>query len=234
MSYLKFTRERAGLSDQQALVTGLSKLTDRLDAVTLGNAYRTHSHIRDVARRMLLSRNEPATEQEMASIVETLAERVYAHGHAIGLRDARQIGLPAQAADDDLDAAMWRLLNIYEADLKLLEPIDPVVATAATDLYSEQTVIAVVETSAGGHECVGEVQIKAKRQVPQNLNVAVNLNLQVPQNVQAAQLPQALQQALLQQAQQAAQQSVQQALKDQAPIVGYEVGLRGARWEAYD
>ena len=234
MSYLKFTRERAGLSDQQALVTGLSKLTDRLDAVTLGNAYRTHSHIRDVARRMLLSRNEPATEQEMASIVETLAERVYAHGHAIGLRDARQIGLPAQAADDDLDAAMWRLLNIYEADLKLLEPIDPVVATAAADLYSEQTVIAVVETSAGGHECVGEVQIKAKRQVPQNLNVAVNLNLQVPQNVQAAQLPQALQQALLQQAQQSAQQSVQQALKDQAPIVGYEVGLRGARWEAYD
>ncbi len=230
MSYLKFTRERAGLSDQQALVTGLSKLTDRLDAVALGNAYRTYSHIRDVARRMLLSRNEPATEQVMASIVETLAERVYAHGHAIGLREAEQIGLPAQGADDDLDAAMWQLLNIYEADLRLLEPIDPVVATAASDFYSEPTVIAVVETTAGGHECAGEVQIKAKRQIPQNINVTVSLNLQTPQAGQTLQLTQALQQALVQQAQQA----VQQALKDQAPIAGYEVGLRGARWEAYD
>ena len=69
MAYMKFVQERAGLSDQAALSTGLTKLTERLDAVALGSAYRTHSHIRDVARRMLLSRNKPHTEQTMATIV---------------------------------------------------------------------------------------------------------------------------------------------------------------------
>jgi hypothetical protein len=237
MAYVKFTRERAGLSDQQALVTGLTKLTDRLDAVALGSAYRTHSHIRDVARRMLLSRSKPAGEQDMATIIETLAERVYAHGHAIGLRDAGQIGLPAKGAGNDLDNAMWRLLNIYEEDLKLLEPIDPAVATAGQDLYTEHSVISVVETTAGGHEFAGETQIRATRQVPPNLNVALNLNVQLPPGLQAQQLPPTLQ-AMLQQFQQSlvqqAQQAVQQALKDQAPILGFEAALRGGRWIPYD
>jgi len=106
MAYVKFVQERAGLSDQAALSTGLTKLTERLDAVALGSAHRTHSHIRDVARRMLLSRNKPHSEQTMATIVETLAERVYAHGHAIGLKAAKEIGLPAVPADSVLDQLM--------------------------------------------------------------------------------------------------------------------------------
>lgn len=237
MAYVKFCRERAGLSDQRALVTSLGKLTDRLDAVTLGSAYRTHSHIRDVARRMLLSRGKPASEQDMSTIVETLAERVYAHGHAIGLRDAEEIGLPVTSADDRLDDAMWRLLNVYEKDLKLLEPLDPAAATATQDLYSEQAIISVVETTAGGREFSGDVQIRAKRQVPANLSVALNLNLQLPPALQPDQLPPALQ-ALMQQFQQMlvqqAQQAVHQAMSEQAPIVGYEAALRGGKWEAYD
>jgi len=103
MAYGKFVRERAGISDQAALAQSLEKLTERLDAVTIGNAYRTHSHIREVARRMLLSRKEPTGEQAMATIIETLAERVYAHGHAIGLYEAKQIGLPVDLADETLE-----------------------------------------------------------------------------------------------------------------------------------
>jgi hypothetical protein len=73
---------------------------------------------------MLRSRREPANEQTMAAIIETLAERVYAHGHAIGLREAEDIGLPVEAASDELDALMWGLLGDYESHMKLLEPID--------------------------------------------------------------------------------------------------------------
>jgi hypothetical protein len=205
----------------------LTKLTDRLDAVALGSAYRTHSHIRDVARRMLLSRSKPTGEQDMATIIETLAERVYAHGHAIGLRDAEQIGLPAKDAGNDLDNAMWRLLNVYEEDLKLLEPIDPAVATAGQDLYAEQSVISVVETTAGGHEFAGETQIRATRQVPPNLNVALNLNVQLPAGLQAQQLPPALQ-AMLQQFQQSLVQQAQQAVWGVLKILDSDSRLRGS------
>jgi hypothetical protein len=237
MAYVKFIQERAGLSDQAALSTGLTKLTERLDAVALGNAYRTHSHIRDVARRILQSRNKPQSEQTMATIVETLAERVYAHGHAIGLKTAKEIGLPAVEADTKLDKLMWELLNEYESDMKLLKPIDPAAVLAGTDKFSEDAVIAVVETKAAAHEFTGKIEISARRQMPQNLNVSFNLNLQGPPGAPTQQMAAALQQ-FLQQAQQAllqqAQQAVQQALQSQAPLVGIEAGFRSGEWRRVD
>ena len=85
------------------------------------------------------------------------------------------------------------------------------------------------------HSLDGSIQIRARRQPPPNLNVALNLNLQLPPGLtqqQAAfqQMLQALQQQVLQQAQQA----VAQALKDQAPVLGVEASFRGGLWKRSD
>jgi Serine dehydrogenase proteinase len=236
MAYTKFIHERAGLSDQEALSTALTKLTDRLDAVGLGNVYRTHLHIRDVALRMLQSHKKPVSERTMAAIIETLAERVYAHGHAIGLTEAKAIGLPVEAANDDLDDLMWKLLNQYENDMKLLQPLDPVTALGTSDLYTEDSVIAMIESSWAVHGHAGKIEVRARRQPTPNLNVALNLNIQLPPNLspqqQAAlqQLLQASQQQIIQQAQEA----VQQALREQTPLIGVDAAFRGGHWEKSD
>jgi hypothetical protein len=235
MAYTRFVTERAGLSDQDALAVGLEKLTDRMDAATIGSLYRTHRHIRDVARGMLLSRKKPASEQAMATIVETLAERVYAHGHAIGLKDAQAIGLPVKAATSAEDETMWDLLNEYETDLKILEQIDPVAVTASAgvDTYKENCTVAVIESTWAASECQGRVEVQVKRQIPQNFNLTMNVALQLPQGVSVNQLPAAVQQALKtaqQQLAQQAQQAVDAAMKMQAPVAGVDVGFREAHW----
>lgn len=232
MAYTKFIHERAGLTDQDALSNALSRLTDRLDAVGLGNVYRTHLHIRDVALRMLQARKEPVTERAMASIIETLAEQVYAHGHAIGLREAESIGLPVEAAPDELDDLLWQLLNQYETDMGLLDPLDPLTAVAGTDHYSEDAVIAAIETTWAVDELAGQIEVRARRQMPPNLNVALNMNLNVPANLnpQAQAGLQQLLQAAQQQILQSAQQAVQQALRDQAPLLGAEAAFRNGKW----
>jgi Serine dehydrogenase proteinase len=233
MAYTKFIHERAGLSDQDALSNALSKLTERLDAVGLGNVYRTHLHIRDVALRMLQSRKSPVSEQTMTAIIEMLAERVYAHGHAIGLDEAKAIGLPVEGATDDLDKLMWSLLNQYEGDMKLLDPLDPVQAISSGDVYTEDGVIAAIESTWAAHEHDGEIEVRARRQPIPNLNVALNLNIQLPPNINPAQ--QAALQQLLQAAQQQviqkAQDAVQQALRDQAPLLGVDAAFRGGKWK---
>lgn len=240
MAYERFATERAGLSDQTALTESLAKLTDRLDAVSLGNLYRTHTHIREVARRMLLSRKKPPKEQQTARIIETLAERVYAHGHAIGYKEADEIGLPCIKAPDDLDDAMWELLQVYESDLHLLEPFDPfdALSAAGADKHREPWPSAAIESTEAVHEFVGELEVTAKRQVPQNLTVNVDVPINLPPGVDLNQLPQQVQQ-LLQQllqaaqqgAQQAAVQGVEQALQQQAPLVGVEAALRSPKWQ---
>src|SRR5207245_4418493 len=101
--------------------------------------------------------------------------------------------------------------------MKLLHPIDPVKAVETTDLYNEAGSMAAVESSWGTHEFLGEVEIRAKRQVPQNINVALNLNVQLPAGIDAGQLPDALTQALQQLINQA-----QQALAQHATVAVQE------------
>lgn len=233
MAYTRFVQHRVGLSDQAVLSASLDKLTQRLDAVALGNVYRTHSHIRDVARRILLSRKDPPKDQALATIIETLAERVYAHGHAIGLKDALEVGLTVRAATEKEDGLMWQLLEGYEQEMKLREPIDPAAIAMQADSYSEPATIAIVESEKAVHAFSGKLEVRARRQMPPQLNVTMNLNLQMaqppsPQQQQALQqLLQAAQQAVLQQAQSA----VQQALQQQAPLIGVDAAFRGGSWK---
>lgn len=241
MSYQRFVSERAGLTDQAGLLAALEQLTGRMDAISIGNAYRTHSHIRDVARSMLGSRKAKLPEQTISTIVETLAERVYAHGHAISFNDAKTMGLPVEEPGEDLEPVMWELLGEYEDHLKLLEPLDPVSAIANSDHYVEDVVLSVIESTTRVSEYSGTLEVHAQRQMPQNLTVPVNLNLGLPPGQQLDNLSgdiQAVLQELVQQAQQAITQlanvQILEALNQQAPIVGAEVALRGLNWKSSD
>lgn len=237
MSYIRFVSERVKLTEQGAAAASLGKLTDRLDAIGLGNAYRTHTHIREVARRMLGSRAQPASGETVSNIIETLAEKVYAHGHAIGRREAHDLGLPVVEAPGELDTALWNLMEEYEELMKLRDPVDPAEVIRTQDEWREEGVLAAIESTWGLHEFRGGFEVRAQRQMPANLQVNVNLPLHFPPGVNPETLPQHVQQALqqmLQAAQQGliaqAQQAVNDALKQQAPLIGADVALRGARW----
>jgi hypothetical protein len=234
MAFVTFVQSRCKLKNEVAVASMLQKLTDRLDAVSLGNVYRNHAHIRDVAKRILKSRRQPAPAKTIASIVATLAEKVYTHGHAIGQKEAQQIGLPVVIPSDAVNKAMWALFEQYEADLKLLDPVDPAAVTANQDVYNEDFVLAAVENSAACWEFHAQVDIRAKRQVPQNLSVQMNANLQIDPAL-AGQPVQQQMQALLHQAQQQflqnASAALQAALAAQAPVVGMNISVRGGKWK---
>jgi Serine dehydrogenase proteinase len=237
MAYVKFVQNRLGLADQSALAASLGTLTLRLDAVALGNVYRTQSHIRDVARRILLSQKTPGQEETIAKIIETLAERVYAHGHAIALAEAQAIGLNARLVDETEDELMWALLVEYEQAMKLREPIDPAVTLANADVYTEPATIAMIESEIATHELSGMLEVRGRRQIPPTLNVAVNIGvnlLGVPHPTQIPMQAQQILQQVVQHANQelgaAAQHAVLAALRQQAPLVAVEPAFRGSVW----
>jgi hypothetical protein len=232
MAFPKFVKERFALDDEGARAGALSHLVGRLDAVILGNAYRTHSHIRFLAKNMLASRAEPLDADKVDAIVRTLAEEVYAHGHAIGISEADEIGLPVRPAGQ-LDSMLWDLLGAYERDLKLLEPLDPYASVRAADPYTEPAVLAVVESSSMCHEFSATLLAQGQRTMPPNLQVQVNMPVQLPPGVNPQMLSVEVQKAL-QAAQQAmpalAHAAVQDALRSQAPLVGCDVRLLDAAW----
>jgi hypothetical protein len=237
MAFVSFVREKAGSKDQAVTTNAVLRLLDRVDAVLLGNIYRTHAHIRDVAKRILQSRPDKVTAAAEKRIISTLAERVYAHGHAISFPEAKKIGLPVKQAEAPLDTLMWDLLREYESEMNMLTPLDPATSTQKNDVHVEEVVMCALESHDTYWNSSGEIEIRAKRQLPANFNPQIALNLQLPQGFDPATLTQDAQQILqqlvndaLQQVKTAGVKQLLDALTKQSPAQGYELSVRKMRW----
>jgi hypothetical protein len=233
-SYISFIRERANINDQSALAQVVSILANTLTPLTLGSVNRQNSHIRLVARKLLTSRKAKLDEAKISSIVETLTEKIYSHGHAIGRKEAQEIGLPIEI-DDKVETPLWKLYLEYEKILKLNEPIDPLLTLSGKE--EEHLVdipIAIIESEDKTHIFNTQIDFKRRRQVPPNPQINVNLGLNLPPNLQPENIPQQLHQVLQQMINQLAQEItklVQQEIIRQSPEVGIDIRVYGGKWQ---
>ncbi len=237
-SYISFMHERAGISDQVALAQVVSQLASHLTPLTLGSVNRQYSHIRLVARKLLTSRKEKIEESRIGAIVEVLTEKMYSHGHAIGRREAKELGLPICEPDESLEALIWNLYQEYEGLLQLNQVIDAedLLTSKKKEEHTDECVpLAVIESAKMLDVFEINIAFRRKRQIPPNPQINVNLNLGLPPGMDPAQLPPAFQQIiqqLLTQISQVTPQIVQQEITRQSPIVGVELRGYGGKWKA--
>lgn len=247
MAFIAFLKERAGLRDQAALVDSVSILTEKLKPWVLGSVYRTYSHIRLIAQKLLTSRQQafrpwPARlyhdfkgKRQIDSITESLAEKMYFHGHAIGREEAAEIGLPITKPDKELEDQMWQLFEAYERLMKLDCPIDVEGAIPpGENEHEEPVILACIESETKLDVFRGTLKFRHVRQMPPQLNLNLNLGLQLPPGLSPEQLPEEVRnvlQDMLQQLQGQIASIVQAELMKQAPIQRTEGGLFNASWQ---
>ena len=234
-SYISFVKERANINDQTALAQVFSILANNLTPLTLGSVNRQNSHIRLVARKLLTSRKEKLEEAKINSIVETLTEKIYSHGHAIGRKEAQEIGLPVEMPKDDLETALWDLYLEYEKTFKLDEPIDPLVALSGKEEeHMTDLPIAIIESENKVHVFNTQIDLKRRRQVPSNPQININVGLNLPPNIRPEDIPQEAQRILQQIINQIGQdipRIVQQEITRQSPEIGVDVRVYGGKWK---
>jgi len=237
-AYLTFMRDRAKLTDQNALANMTGLLAQHLTPTLLGRMERTYSHIRLVARNLLSLHKPPFDDRKVSTITEALTEKMYTHGHGIGRREAAEIGLDVTNLDGADEDVVWSLYESYESFFGLRESRDvDSYFPAGSDVYEKPDVaIACVESTKGLHACVGTLRAQRIRNIPPNPTININLQLAMPPNLQPQQLPAGLQQGIQQMMQQAVQQLqglVAQELQKQAPIVGISANLAGNVWKKF-
>jgi hypothetical protein len=234
-SYLSFIRERANINDQSALAQLVSTLANNLTPLTLGSVNRQNSHIRLVARKLLTSRREKLEEAKINSIIETLTEKIYSHGHAIGRREALEIGLPVEVPDGKLETILWKLYLEYEKELKLNEPIDPlVILSGKEEEHLAEIPIAIIESESKLHVFKTQIDLKRRRQIPPNPQINLNVGLNLPPNIKPEEIPHQVQQIIQQMTNQIAQdliRLVQQEITRQAPEIGLDIRIYGGKWQ---
>lgn len=234
MSYLSFLKEKAGLSDQEALSSSVGILAKKLDPWLIGNMYRTKEHINLVARKLLTSGGKKLDEGKLSSIIEALVEKTYYHGHAIGRREAKELGLPVviPKPNSDIEKIIWKLYKAYEDFFKLKEPLDAefLVEDSQSDYSEDSLPIACIESRLKYHEFNGRLEFKRIRKQPPQLNINLNLNLQLPSGLQPGQINQNLINQLLRSLQSQLMDEVRQQVESQLPIIGVKAAFRDARW----
>ncbi|HOV34127.1 MAG TPA: hypothetical protein PLX23_12280 [Candidatus Hydrogenedens sp.] len=236
-SYISFVKERANINDQLAVAQMVSILANHLSPLTLGSVNRQNSHIRLVARKLLTSRKEKIDEAKINSIIETLTEKIYSHGHAIGRKEAQEIGLPIEIPEELLESSLWDLYLEYEEFLKLNEPLDPLVELGdKEEQHLEGIPLTIIESENKTHVFTTRIDFKRKRQMPSTPQININLGLSLPPDIKPNEISQQSQQILQQITNQIAQKIpslVQQEILKQAPEVGVVTRVYGGRWQEY-
>lgn len=230
-AYISFLKERAGITDQDALANNVKSLAEHMTPTLLGRMERIYSHIRVVARKLLALCKPPLAEATITTIIEALTEKMYAHGHGISIDEAQLVGLRVEAMPLDVGKAVWDLYLDYENALALNANPDPYsyFPDDAANVYQETGALGVLMESAGlAHVFSGTIRIERVRKMPPQLNINLNFPLNLPPSVEPQTLPQQIQaiiQQILQQAAQQLQGMIQAEIARQAPTEAV-----GARW----
>jgi ATP-dependent protease ClpP protease subunit len=234
MSFVRFIKEVAGLTDQSAIADNVHILTEKLSPWTLGSIYRTHAHIRMVAQRMLSCRYERVDEQTMTRITETLAEKIYSHGHAICRDEAKDIGLPVTNPPPELESVLWQLFEKYEALLHLKDPIDPQAPVpSAEDEHRMQLILASIESESITSAFSGTLVLRRIRKTPQQVNINLNVGVSLPLNVDPKSVPDDIRTAIqevLQKIQADAPKWVKEQTQKQSAIERVEARFECGAW----
>ncbi len=236
-SYISFMRDRAGITDQAALAQVVSQLAAHLTPLTLGTVNRQYSHIRLVARKLISSRNDRLEEERISSIVEALTEKMYSHGHAIGRSEAKDLGLPIDIPDSELEQAIWSLYLEYEKELERGLSIDPEEILESEDKDEARLTdvpVAAIESAKNLHVYEINAFMRRKRQVPPSPQININLPIGLPPGIDPNKIPKNLQniiQELLKQIGNEIPRLVQEELKRQSPIIGIEGRTYGGQWK---
>ncbi len=126
IGYLNFAKEKAGITDQANMVKVLEKLVDKVHPIAIGNIYRSHCLIRDLAKKLLkLHMKEKQADHICNRIVEMLAEKLHFHGYLINRNEAIELGLPVVNANDADLLVINDLFNEYKQLMGLGQLFNP-------------------------------------------------------------------------------------------------------------
>jgi Serine dehydrogenase proteinase len=132
-AYVGFIKETVGIRHEDELVKAIEILASKVHPLALGNVERFISQSRLIARKILLTHMGSASEHEVEEIIETLASKLYFHGHPINRREARE-ELKLKVTENvppALETAMWELYQDFEEELENKTPFDPMAAIFA-------------------------------------------------------------------------------------------------------
>lgn len=128
-AYIAFIKTTVGIHHEDELIKAIEILVQKVHPLALGNVERFLAQSRMIAKKILLTHMKEHEDHEIDEIIETMASKLYFHGHPINrVEAAKELKLKVTNPNADLEKAMWELYLDFEIELKNKEAFDPMAA----------------------------------------------------------------------------------------------------------
>ncbi len=125
-AYVHFIKDTVGITHEDELVKTIEILAQQVHPLALGNVERFVFQSRMTAKKILKT-HMTESEHIIDEMVETMASKLYFHGHPINRKEAKNdVGLKiAQNVPSQLETAMWNLYMDFEKEFQNSAPFFP-------------------------------------------------------------------------------------------------------------
>jgi hypothetical protein len=134
IGFIDLAKEKVRVPDERREEI-LKLMAQEISPTELGSVNRTHSHIRNLARKLLnlhLDCSNVDVIKKRDQIIDYLTQDLYSHDYLINRKEAKEIiELPIQYADSitkdgtNLESLMCELFELYSKELELDDPFVP-------------------------------------------------------------------------------------------------------------
>jgi len=160
--FINFAKEKIGIAEQNALAEVLKRLCDQIKPSILGSINRTHSLIREIAKKLLKLHKNRLEEEQIENMVEKLTEKLFSHQHIINRKEAKDVvgfGDIVQYSSKEEEKLMNEILKYYQDNLEISKTFNPT-ALLGNDVEKEYSLIrAVIHSSKQENNFVSKYKI---------------------------------------------------------------------------
>jgi hypothetical protein len=127
-AYIAFIKNTVGIQNQPELIKAVEALIAKVHPLALGNVERFLAQSRMIAEKIMRTHMPDAgSTKQIEEIIDTLASKLYFHGHPINRQEARkELGLKVvETVPEQLEALIWKLYEDFEIEMENRTIYDP-------------------------------------------------------------------------------------------------------------
>jgi hypothetical protein len=121
--FLDFVRSDAGISDQEQMERALELVCKDVGAIPIGVSKRGSYLALSMGEKLLSMHMEDHNKAK--SIAETLNKSFYHHGYPLSRTEAKDIGLPVEQPNAEIEELMWQTWEDMEKEMQCSVPFNP-------------------------------------------------------------------------------------------------------------
>lgn len=147
--YFNFAKYELGIRDSKDLIQAFLKLSDTINPLLIGDVYRRQGQIKMIAQKLLAYQDCTKSKK---TIINFLCSDSGSHDYAINYKEAKELGLNVELANESLNVLINEWYEIISGELELNNPYNPIFELAESNSKAYKYIRVIMDSIKYGRE----------------------------------------------------------------------------------